>query len=309
VLPYAAFGFVNWEAMHSALAFRSPSFCAWVTKHVTGECAVGRKMACWQLWDNDACPCCGQADEKTTHFARCENIDMMTAYKAAVDDLSAWMASADTDPSIAAYFSSVLSCRSFLPEDEEHNDQWMPDEMIPAMEEQTAIGWDNLLLGLLSTRWMQLQHQHLQSKHSRKSPERWAIDMTYKLLQISHKLWTTRNGILHEQNEQGLLLADGQMLTEAITERHRCGKAALLAEDYHHLDRSLFHILALPPSDKYAWLGSIILAHKFKRIEAKNPIARMRESMTTWLTTGYLHPQSTADDSTTNDTEDDEEDT
>jgi hypothetical protein len=97
--------------------------------------------------------------------------------------------------------------------------------------------------------------------------------MTYKLLQISHKLWTTRNGILHERNKQGLLLANGQMLKEAITERYGHGKAALLAEDYHHLDHSLFCILALPPSDKYAWLGSIILAHKFKRIKAKNPVA------------------------------------
>jgi hypothetical protein len=131
---------------------------------------------------------------------------MMTAYKAAVDDFSAWMASADTDPCIATYFSSVLSGCSFLPEDEEYSDQWMPEEMIPVMEEQQAIGGDNLLFGCLSTRWMKLQQHHLQSKCSRKSPERWATDMPCKLLQISHKLWTTRNGILHERNEQGLLI-------------------------------------------------------------------------------------------------------
>jgi hypothetical protein len=94
VLPYAVFDFVNSEAMYLALAFRNPSFCAWVTKHVTGKYAVGRKMFCWKLWDTDACACCGQADEKTTHIALCENVDMMTAYKAAVDDFSAWMASA-----------------------------------------------------------------------------------------------------------------------------------------------------------------------------------------------------------------------
>jgi hypothetical protein len=194
-------------------------------------------------------------DKKTTHFSFYENTDMMAAYKAAVNDFSAWMASADTDPCITTYFSSVFSSQSFLPEDEEHNDQWMLDDMIPAIEEQTAIRWDNRLFGCLSTRWMKLQQQHLHSKHSRKFPEHWATGMTYKLLQISHKLWTTRNGILHERDKQGLLLADHQTLTEAITEHYRRGKAALLAKDYHHLDCSLFHILALPPLEKIHLAG------------------------------------------------------
>jgi hypothetical protein len=67
-LAYTAFNYVNWEAIDVALAYRNPSFCAWVTKHVTGQCAVGRKMKAWNFWETDECPCCKQPDETTTHF-------------------------------------------------------------------------------------------------------------------------------------------------------------------------------------------------------------------------------------------------
>jgi hypothetical protein len=215
-LSYSAFGYVNWDAMDSALAHRSPSFCTWVTKHVTGECRVGRKMLRWKLWDTDACPCCKTADETTTHYPYCKATDMMTAYDTAVEDFSAWMKEADTDPCIDAFFYSVLKDRSFPPAEE----NWIPDVMLTATEEQIAIGWNNILFGRLSTKWMRLQKLYLTSKHSRKSPECWAADMTYRLLKISHQLWTTRNGILHERDEHGLLLAEGQKLDEAIIDHY-----------------------------------------------------------------------------------------
>ena len=119
---------------------------------------------------------------------------------------------------------------------------------------------------------------------------------------------TTRNGILHERDEQGLLLAEGQSLKEAIIECHGRGTAALLPEDHHYLDQPVAKILDMTPSDKYSWLGNIKMAHKFMRVAKQNPTTRMRQSMESWLTTGYLvQPTSTDDDDM--DIEDEEEDT
>jgi hypothetical protein len=135
-LPYTAFGYVNWNAMDSTLAHRSPSFCTWVTKHVTGECGVGRKMLRWKLWDMDACPCCKTgADEMTTHYPFCEATDMMAVYNKAVEEFLLWMKEADTDPCIAAFFYSALKECSFP----STQDNWTPDKMLPAINEQTAI--------------------------------------------------------------------------------------------------------------------------------------------------------------------------
>jgi hypothetical protein len=154
---------------------------------------------------------------------------------------------------------------------------------------------------------MTLQKLHLSSKRSHKSPERWAADITYHLLQISNKLWTTRNGILHEHDEHGLLLAEGQKLDEAIIEHFEHGKAALLPEYYHFLNCPLYQILEMSASDRYSWLGNIKMAHKFMRIARLNPITRMRQSMESWLQTGFVHPTSTDDD--IDDNEDDNKDT
>jgi hypothetical protein len=109
-VPYTSFGFINWEAMDLALSHCSLAFCAWVTKHVTGECGVGQKMIKWNLWDTHSCPCCKAADETTTHYPFCKAMDMILAYDMAVEDFSAWMIEVDTD-----LFMTMLKTRAFHP--------------------------------------------------------------------------------------------------------------------------------------------------------------------------------------------------
>ena len=205
---------------------------------------------------------------------------MMTAYEKSLEDLAIWMEEADTDPCIAAFFMTTLRERSFPA------DHPIPDDLQQAVDDQRQIGWDNILFGRLATQWQDLQQTHLSSTKSRRSAERWAADMTYKLLQLSHTLWTTRNGIVHERDQQGLLLAEGQTLREAITTCYSKGRKALLPTDQHFLDRPLQDILAMPATDKYTWLGAITLAHKMAAQARGNEQANMRNSLARYLATG-----------------------
>ena len=283
-LEYTAFPLVNWEAMDLALQARSPSFCAWVTKHVSGQCAVGRKMKLWGFWTEDTCPCCGQPDETTTHFPFCTNPQIQEAYGKQVDSFISWMAEADTDPNISYYFTKVLRDKTLDIED-------LPFSVDQAAQEQARIGWNNLLFGRLTTSWMALQEEHYRSTRSRRSPERWAADITYKLLQLSHGLWMARNGYLHEKDSQGLHLKVGQDLREAITEQFNKGKSVLLAGDYHLIeDRPLVVLLELPPSDKYIWLAAITLAHKEARKTRRSEVGRMRTDLAYFMVTGFCRP-------------------
>jgi len=221
----------------------------------------------------------------------------MEAYNKMVNDFCSWMEAADTDPCITAFFTTTLRQRQFP------TNYPLPSDVVLAEQDQHHIGWHNILFGRLATKWMILQKQHLGSKRSKKSPERWAADMTYRLLQISHGLWMKRNGILHERDQQGLLLAEGKTLTETITARYAMGKRALLPMDHHLLAKKLPVILAMPAPDKYTWLGAIQLAHQLKKEEQKNPVARMRQSLASWMETGQCRTTSTEDD---NNEEDDE---
>ena len=283
-LAYEHFSLVNWEAMDQAMTARSPSFCAWVTKHVTGQCGVGRKMKEWKFWEKDNCPCCEEPDETTTHFPFCLHPDVQAAYLHQVEDFKAWMDEAQTDPDISYYFYQAL-LQKILPTED------LPIPTYPAAEAQSKIGWDNMLFGRVATAWMHLQSEHYQQTKSRRSPDRWAADMVYKLLQLSHSLWMARNGILHERDAQGQLLQEGQSLRNKITERFEKGKQALLPGDYHLLEsHSLEVLLGMSPSYKFTWLGAITLAHQSARDHRQSEQGRMRMDLAHYLSFGYCRP-------------------
>jgi len=111
---------VDWDAIDRAMRNRRQSFQTWMTKHISGQCAVGRKMHLWGYWDSDACPCCGVANETVTHFPFCTHPSMRRAYSTQIQRLAEWMTKADTDPAIQTFFLSLLESRgaaSHLPQD------------------------------------------------------------------------------------------------------------------------------------------------------------------------------------------------
>jgi len=204
---------------------------------------------------------------------------MLTAFAAQTLKFLDWLEKANTSPDIIAYFTTVLQQHD-CPEDGTN----FPNHMALACTAQGYIGWDNLMFGRVATEWQNLQHQYYRSISSRRSAERWAADITYHLLQFSHALWMARNRFLHERDEQGLLLAEGQNLTDAITQSYLRGRRALLPADYHLLEtRSLEQLLKQQPSEKYTWLGAIRLAHRLAKDTRGTEQARLRESMRRYL--------------------------
>lgn len=128
--------------------------------------------------------------------------------------------------------------------------------------------------------------------------------MTYHLLQFSHGLWMARNGFLHERDDQGLLLKEGQTLHEAITERFNRGKRTLLQADHHLVEhRSLALLLALSPPDKYTWLAAITMAHRLYKQTRRSDNVRMRTHLTSWLTTGVCRQTTTSSNNSEHNTQ------
>ena len=282
ILPGHLFPRVDWEAIEKGMSNRSSSFQAWMTKHVSGQCAVGRKMKLWGYWESDACPCCGEANETVSHLAHCGHPEMKTAFATQVSKLQQWLVDANTDPDVQDYFSNELRCQG----GPNVGPQAIPARIHNAAWEQKQIGWDNLLRGRLSRHWRTLQEKYYLNQEPPKSADRWAADLCYHLLQFSHSLWTQRNQILHERDAQGLLLAEGQTLRAAIDEAYAKGSQALLPADQHLVaERTLASIQALTAADKYSWLSAIQLAHRQAEEERSNENAQMRGVMDTWLRT------------------------
>ena len=97
-LSEAAFELVDWDANESFSNKTSPGFLTWVTKHVSGQCGVGRRMLQWGFWDNDLCPCCQAPNETTRHLAVCPSYTLSTAFETNLQKLETWLRGSDTHP-------------------------------------------------------------------------------------------------------------------------------------------------------------------------------------------------------------------
>ena len=63
-------------------------------------------------------------------------------------------------------------------------------------------------------------------------------DLISKLLELTHHIWTTRNGILHEKDQDSLTALESQQLREDIEEQLLLGAETLKPDDKHLLEGS-----------------------------------------------------------------------
>ena len=144
----------------AALSGRSPSFRAWVTKHVTRQCGVGSKMYEWKFWETSNCPCCNQPDEITTHLPFCSNDSMREAYATQLEAFSDWLMESDTAPTMALFFKQA-------PELKTSPTTGIDSCVLHATHHQSLIGWNNMLFGRLAIAWSDLQATHIRHTNSR----------------------------------------------------------------------------------------------------------------------------------------------
>jgi hypothetical protein len=104
-------------------------------------------------------------------------------------------------------------------------------------------------------------------------------------------LWMACNHYLHEKDEQGLLLKEGQFHWDGITEQFSHGLQALLPVNRHLLEACpLPVLLSLQPEDKYTWLGAITIAHEAADHECSTTEGHMCADLRNYLQTGQCQP-------------------
>ena len=59
------------------------------------------------------------------------------------------------------------------------------------LQEQTLIGWENLLVGLPSKLWSSFQQDHYMKHRSRRDGVKWMRQLLPKLLQMGKRQWRT----------------------------------------------------------------------------------------------------------------------
>ena len=79
-LPREAFFLIDWDAIDDATASSPNLFNLWMTKQVSGFCAVGKMMKRWRFWENSKCHSCDEPKEDATHILYCPHDDRHKAW-------------------------------------------------------------------------------------------------------------------------------------------------------------------------------------------------------------------------------------
>ena len=144
----------------------------WVTKFWSGHIGVGNMLQHRGWKDDNNCPVCGAANEKTSHVLVCREVNATKLFTDKVtEDLTATLDTNKTCPDIKKSIVDILL---------KHQNRTpyliqrrSPHQLVKdALTHQHTIGWTNFVLGRWSPLWQVDQAAHFWRIGSKRSPRR-----------------------------------------------------------------------------------------------------------------------------------------
>jgi len=159
LFPLEAKETIDWKACSEGMPALKSSRWRWITKHASANCGVGTTLVKWKHQDDDKCPRCN-ASEDMAHVLRCQAEGANDVWSESMAKLTNYMVESRTHPDLQRALLENLSRwhRGLLP-----CDDFEEAEVKQASQSQSLIGWKNLLEGLLSKQWRQVQQGHCNS--------------------------------------------------------------------------------------------------------------------------------------------------
>ena len=147
-----------------------------VTKWIK-KCLLTEKILfCRKHSMTETCSLCNQCIENLTHILQCNHQLVSNTWIDSTTTLSNWLRRQDTDPTIQEIIINSITARDFnstliltpIPQSRDH---------VIALSTQTLIGWENFLLGYLSTHLVFIQHSYYQLIGSRGTGAQWGTSL------------------------------------------------------------------------------------------------------------------------------------
>ena len=243
---------VDWTALGDGLRSTSEQFQMWASKHIAGQCGVGKWQERWQFWDHSRCPCCGQDGEDVHHILRCPDPRMRTCFTEQLTTFRTKLEDLETDPDIIESLMAGITSEtsSFRTPDQ--------DSCLDASTTQDGIGWQATLEGLLCSQWRSIQAQYYSTMESRRRSHTWAASVSLALLCITHRMWNTRNKILHPKGEHRGTIFEISALDDLREELLETDPELLLLPDRHLLTgRTRAQLYRLTGNALQMWISNV----------------------------------------------------
>ena len=204
------------------------------------------------------CPCCKLHDEDNSHFLLCtKNPARVEADKALLKSLLS--DSHPSRPAIASCIEQYLKDPTTTPKF--NNPKFpthMADKLEDAITEQEQVGWHHLLLGFLSTRWLQLSaaDRHSVTVSSMNAGKYRIQQILNALFTFTRTLWLARNDVLHK--EQDATESTIYTMESAELRHYHANPTLLPRSDQHYCSLPLQRLLLRSrPSVRRRWLRRV----------------------------------------------------
>ena len=150
---------VDWEAIKAAMGKVGPQRRRWVSKFEAGICATGPMMVHWKQRLVPNCPRCMYHTESTTHILQCQSKSALLKWETALQSFSEWLTLVHTCGDISTFLITAI-------------DQWRSKQIVTppseysfkgiqeCYQEQSLIGWRQLMGGCISRQWSVVQQEY-----------------------------------------------------------------------------------------------------------------------------------------------------
>jgi hypothetical protein len=283
---------INWDACQQSLKRLPFGKRRWLLKHATGFCGVGKMEQIRGNQDHAECPRCGQFED-APHVVRCTGTGTDMIFEVAVQKLELKMGDSFTAPEIITSLGTrIRQWRKYstgpLIDQDTPLPRYRRDDQLgtkAAVAEQDKIGWYNLLLGRMSTKWTDAQQKYLESLGKRTTGRRWTIAIISKLWDIAWDMWQHRNHIKHNTLHPKKQL-EMAIIGQRVEDLYEQGPADLLPRDRSLFLKTLTTLRDGNANEQEQWITSVLLAHQRAEATRANRDASMtteRSLMETWL--------------------------
>ena len=133
---------------------------------------------------------------------------------------------------------------------------------------QDIIGWDQYMVGMLSTQLSAVQSVYLMQHQSTHSVEKWVSGLITQLLQVTHGQWIYRCVLLHDQSTGTLISAHKADMLKEIEHQLALGNEGLEEEDKFLLECNFDELVTTNGEQQEYWILAIQAAREACRLRA-----------------------------------------
>jgi hypothetical protein len=160
VLSHDQFDSMDWVSIQCTLHDLPWIFQVWAAKHVLGIAGTMNFLS-HQDARSPLCPNCQDCKELCKHVARCPEAGHTLACDQSVSGVELWLNKNNTHPNLQSLILCYLHGRGALACSECSTALNLPHTIQEFAESQDIIGWDNFVMGMVSSKLLPIQSDFL----------------------------------------------------------------------------------------------------------------------------------------------------